>query len=800
MEHVVSFELPTVIMGDFNLDLSSSHLQGITGNFVRTMESFFFTQCIDTPTRVTERNATLLDHMWINCEDLLINSGTLTGLSDHKMIKGIFNIKIKHEKKETFTCRSYRGFNQEKYLEDLSKVDWTLPGDDIERTWQVWKSKFLNVLNSHTRIITYKKGKQNTQKPWINSNVLELVWKKHAAEVTKEYRPTTVNMESWRKAKHESDKECFKAKQAYYHDKIEENISNPRKIWKIIKDIAPATLKSKTLKECALPADEFADFFTRVDNLDVSPANTAEINHDLNGFQLTKCTEEEVLKIVKNLATNKAEGIDGIPSKAIKLGITKLLKPLTDLINNFIVAGFPRELKTAIVLPIHKKGPTDMLDNYRPISLLPCVSKIAERVIVDQLNSHLTTNKLISKSQHGFRQMHSTNTGLLQITEYIRKELDQGKAIGLVALDLSKAFDTIDHRILIRKLPSFNLGPNTIAFLNNYLSDRALMVRTGKENSKLCSVSRGVPQGSILGPLLFTLYINDVPNLITNSQAMLYADDTTLYTSSKFPANIQVTLNNDIKILENWFKENKLKINASKTEYMLVSNNRTRKRFDQIKIKVDNQILLEKEVVKILGINISNDLSWENHTRKLIGTMRHYYRSFSRSCKVLTKDSKRLLYNSAIASRLNYGDIVWDRCGVDSVNKLQTVQNRCARRINEAMPWSHALPHIRSLGWITLDMKRKLHKCVMLHELLYERGPEILIDELKPYTNRHARTTRRAANEELNIIAHNTDYVTKSFYYDTAKVWNEIPLHIRLIQQRSSFKEQLHKHFLSLTR
>ena len=167
----------------------------------------------------------------------------------------------------------------------------------------------------------------------------------------------------------------------------------------------------------------------------------------------------------------------------------------------------------------------------------------------------------------------------------------------------------------------------------------------------------------------------------------------------------------------------------------------------QIKIKVDKQIIAEKSVIKLLGVNISNDLSWGNHTRKLIGTLRHCYRSFSRSCKILTTDTRKLLYNSAIASRLNYGDIIWDRCNIDSVNKLQTIQNRCARKINGTMPGSHAVPQIRQLGWLTLELKRRLHKCVMMHELLLGRGPDILIRELKPWTERHQRTTRGAAND-----------------------------------------------------
>ena len=369
--------------------------------------------------------------------------------------------------------------------------------------------------------------------------------------------------------------------------------------------------------------------------------------------------------------------------------------------------------------------------------------------------------------------------------------------MGIVALDLSKAFDTINHEILIRKLQNFKLGQNTINFLQNYLKDRTLTVRTNIGFSKKHDLAMGVPQGSILGPLLFTLYINDLPGIVKCSKTMLYADDTTVFVSSRFPANIQVNLNKDLRLMEKWFDSNKLKINASKTEYMLVSNRNTRRRFEHIKIQVNKQLIPEKDAITILGVTIGNDLSWDMHTAKLIGNLKHRFRSFSRSCKLLTIDSRKLLYNAAIASRLNYCDVIWDKCKQSSINKLQTIQNRCARKIMDSPPGASALPVIRDLGWLMLAEKRKLHKCVLLHELLLGNGPQILVEELHPWTNRHSRVTRGTMGENLAMVAHRTNYFGKSFFNDTARIWNTLPLELRQVQNRKTFKEKLHRYFLT---
>ena len=280
----------------------------------------------------------------------------------------------------------------------------------------------------------------------------------------------------------------------------------------------------------------------------------------------------------------------------------------------------------------------------------------------------------------------------------------------------------------------------------------------------------------------------------------MYADDTTVLASSMIPCNLQVKLQNNLEKLEYWFKNNKLQLNASKTEYILIVNGMRRHQFQHVKISLGGKILQESANTKILGVNIGNELTWEVHTKTLQNKLKYFYRSFARSCRMLSQDSRVLLYNATIASRLNYCDTVWDGCGIEYTNKLQTIQNRCARRILNKPPGTSAGPLLKDLGWINLAEKRKLHKCVLLHRLLKSDGPAALKSILEPYTNRPTaeQSTRGNANGSLYIPRFRTNYIKKSFMYEAVKLWNSIPTYLRNTENNNTFKERLGVYYLSI--
>ena len=220
-------------------------------------------------------------------------------------------------------------------------------------------------------------------------------------------------------------------------------------------------------------------------------------------------------------------------------------------------------------------------------------------------------------------------------------------------------------------------------------------------------------------------------------------------------------------------------------------------RFEHVKIAVGGKLLKEEEHTKILGVSINNDLTWDTHARNVLNNLKFHYRAFSRSCRMLTLDSRLMLYNATIASRLNYCDAVWDSCSVDCSNKLQTLQNRCARRILNQMPGTSAAPLMQQLGWIRLADKRKLHKTVMLHRLLQGAGPEKLLERLQLFKNESSTSTRGAASNNLYITGFRTNYVKRSFFYDAVTTWNKLPSNLKEIKSNKTFKAKLQTHLLN---
>ena len=332
-------------------------------------------------------------------------------------------------------------------------------------------------------------------------------------------------------------------------------------------------------------------------------------------FQPT--TVNDIIHLLCGLSTNKATGIDKISCKIIKIAAPAISDSLTFIFNQAItLSSFPDEWKMARVTPLYKNGQRNIPGNYRPISVLPAISKIMERILYNQLYNYLTKFELLSNSQFGFRKSHSTATALLDCTNEWYVNLDRKLFNLIVFIDLKKAFDTVDHNILLEKLEFYGIKGQALSFLKSYLTNRSQKCKINGFVSSERLIRCGVPQGSILGPLLFLLYINDLPECLDNTRPRLFADDTNLTASGDSMTDVEIAVNSDLENLRNWLMANTLSLNVAKTEFMLIGSKRMIKNFHP-NIIIENKQIKQVYECKTLGIIIDQHLSCKSNTENI---------------------------------------------------------------------------------------------------------------------------------------------------------------------------------------
>ena len=801
LEYITSLNQYTIIMGDFNYDLYKP--TDTINDYKDTLENFFLEQIMTLPTRVTTSTMTLIDHIWTSDMSLISNLQVQSGLSDHQLVSFNLNIQQVTIKQQPFKIRSLDKINIDNYQNDLNNIDWSFLTSTkcIDETWDNFKGKILTILDQHApvKLIIRK----SNQQPWMDHATKELIRRKNSARIERDVKRTEAAETKYRYLKKQVNKATKAAKKKYYNNRITINQKAPEKLWRIIKEVAPSNFTSAkdndkifTPESLNFFNQHFANVGRKIEN-ELQLKTNLTIQNDLHNVAETSFTFDtvevnKIIKIINDTPSNKATGIDDLPIRAIKMGLNKLAEPITTLINRIITEGIiPKELKTALTTPVYKKGDADDPNNYRPISVLPIISKVMEKVLSEQLYTYLLSNGHISSSQHGFKPKHSTVTCLLELTEDIRQELDKGKATGILALDLSKAFDTINHDNLLDKLDKIGIKHNAHKLLSNYLHERQQITKQGNLYSDKTILTHGVPQGSILGPLLFIVYINDIFSITKHCKILSYADDTTLYCSSLHPSNIQQSINEDAKTLTAWFRQHGLKVNAGKSQYMTINMTHADETYENIHITVDNTNILPENEMSILGVTMDKHMKWNKHVNNVIRNCKFHLRAFYRSVKLIDIDEKRLLYNACLASRLSYADIIWTKCNAAEAKKLQTIQNMAARAIMGCRKLEHAPPILKNLNWITLEQKRRLHELVMFHKIYTNRVTYNLALRLENYKRRLDIRTRGMGTSQLFIPAHRTMYMKKSFFIRNIHQWNRLPAMLKETQNTNTFKAKL---------
>ena len=404
-------------------------------------------------------------------------------------------------------------------------------------------------------------------------------------------------------------------------------------------------------------------------------------------FQLV--TENLICEVIKCLNSKNSCGSDGISSKLIKYIIEELSMPLTVIINQIFTTGiFPDNLKTAKIHPLLKAGDPLLATNYRPISLLTSISKIFEKIIFNQPTNYLSLNNILTDSQYGFRKNHSTQSAALELIDRLMISMDKGKTPLAIFLDFSKAFDTLDHEILLYKLKYYGIKDKALFLFRNYLTNRRQYTELGGVKSNLSNIKTGVPQGSILGPLLFLLYINDIADITKYLKTIIYADDTTFIADlDNIPKNEQERkINSEFQIIILWLKSNKLSLNCKKSKFIVFYKPPRKTVIPELLI--DNEKICCVDEFNFLGLTITKQLSWKKHIDKISNKISKIIGVLNKLKFIIPDQILLTIYNSLILPHLNYCILAW---GYDS-KRLYKLQKKALRIINKSPYLAHTDP------------------------------------------------------------------------------------------------------------
>ena len=489
-------------------------------------------------------------------------------------------------------------------------------------------------------------------------------------------------------------------------------------------------------------------------------------------------------------------GEDGISIKDLKLCLPFCIDPLINIINSCILDNtYPEIWKKAIVTPLPKISDPKEVKDLRPISILPTVSKIIERHIYNQIVSFSNTLNLIPDCQSGFRQNFSTTTSLVNSLNNIRSNDDKKESTCLTLLDFSKAFDTISHNMLLAKLHYFGFSANSIAFFKNFLTDRLCCVAVKKNNynidkSIFLPVTNGVPQGSILSPLLFSLYVADMNRCVQYSKIQQYADDSQIYISFT-TENLQTSqemLKSDLNKINQFSLDHNLKLNASKSQALIFNSNKHIREFvsNQYNVKIGDGVVPLVIEAKNLGIIFDTQLSFLPHINTKLRVAYTRLKALYRLKKYLSSKTKYLLCESLIISLFDYGDCVYgDSLTRQVANKIQKLQNRCLRFSFNIPYRSHITPFLNNNSILNMSNRRRYHMYVFVYKIIKTGKPSYLIDTFTPFTHNHATRNTHI----FKIPSHRTSNFQKSFSFVAPFIWNELPNYVKnfSLKQFSSY-------------
>ena len=788
-----------VVMGDFNLPtakwgapLTSHHGHGLYNN----LRESSLTQFVHSPTR----NTHVLDLVFGTNEELVEKLQVREEFcnSDHRPITFSINFMVKEANKSEEKVPDFRKANFCKLKSLLNKISWSqlFTITDINAQWKIFTDKYLQAVKECIPMKT-RRATQNVKPQWWNKQIAEcLRAKKDAHNRLKNTRngdDRNKYVELRRKAKR-LIKQSKRSTELYVANQSK---TNPKEFYSYVrrKRVTPSTIgpiangngdfTNDDEQICCILNTFFASVFTVEDVRDIPSVPAIEL-HNNNVLRSISITESDVSKCIDKLKVNKSPGPDSISPRVLKEAKCEFIKPLTLIFNESLQSGsMPDDWKLANVTPIFKKGSKTLPCNYRPISLTSVVCKMLETLIRDKLVSHLEENYLLKNTQHGFRNKRSCLTNLLDFFYDILNLYDDSKAVDIIYLDFQKAFDKVPHKSLLIKLKSHGIQGDILRWIENWLSNRKQRVVINGRASEWTNVTSGVPQGSVLGPVLFLVYINDIDEGVT-SIISKFADDTKI--ANSVVSNEQVTeMQNNLNKLSEWGQTWQMNFNADKCKVLHIGYRNTKANYTlngtQLK-KVDSEV--------DLGVTTSSNLKPSQQCSEVVKKANKVIGLIGRSFEYKSRDTILTLYNSLVRPLLEYCVQAWCPYYQKDIDKLERVQRRVTKMIPYLRNRSYE-DRLKELNLFSLTQRRLRGDLIQVFKII--KGIDNM-DCSKYFTLDVSNYTR---GNGCKIVGKpfNSHESKNNFFHRAVNLWNGLPRDIIDCNTVETFKRRLDKYFAS---
>ena len=796
-----------ILIGDFNTTIAET----TTSDFC---QMYNLQNLINEPTCYKNpKNPSSIDMILTNRKHSFENSTTVeTGLSDHhKMIITMMKGKFKKKDPKIINFRCYKNFDDNLFRDELINA---LRNTHDDMDYDYFKSTFVAILNKHAP--RKKKFVRGNNAPFMNKTLSQAFM--HRSKLKNKYNkfPTKQNKMSYSKQRNYCVSLLKKEKRKYYNNLNPKIFKDNKTFWQRVKPLFSDKQKGiqsdiiivengVTTSDKTKVAEKLNNFFVEaVDNLGIEPyliqnnnvsKNTQDIigkyeNHpsikmikenikDDNKFSFQDTTPEDLHFQIQNLDTKKAMVENDIP--------TKILVQTNDIVSNYISNFFnqsrnkqlyPTTLKIADVTPLHKKEEKTLTKNYRPVSLIPVVSKLYERNMYNQIQDYI--QNYLSPYLFGFRKGHSTEQCLVIMLEEWKKALDKKGSAGAILTDLSKAFDSLNHELLIAKLSAYGFDNESLEFIYSYLKERKQRTKVGSYYSSWKSIKVGVPQGSILGPLLFNIFLNDIFYFITDISIANYADDNTPYTTKNSITSLLETLEVETNTLLDWFRNNEMKPNEDKCHLLVINQ-------ENISVNVGKENISCSSSVDLLGIKIDDKLNFNEHVSKLCKKGNQKLHALARISKYMDKDKLRLIMRTFITSQFNYAPLTWMFHSRTLNNKINRLHERALRLVYED-------ENLTFQELLDLDESMSIHHrniqklAIEMFKIKNNLSPPLMQEIFKDNTNIYDFRNKRCW-EPTNVRT--VHYGTETISYRGPKTWDMVPQNIKDSLSLAEFKSKI---------